>query len=203
MLSRGFGSSLRPIGLSHSQCRFLAFTPMALGVSPYLLFVKEASKRPELKGLPVTERGKMMGRWYKELSQEALAKLKTQAEKTATPPRKQRGESKKVRKTRTTITSYGIFITRNANRPEFQGLPVAERGKRMAVMYKALPPAEIEKLKAEAAAESKKRAAAAANNEETKEPKKRVPRAAPASKPKATPAPAAAAPSSKDDAMEI
>jgi hypothetical protein len=208
MLSRRFASPLCVTGLSQFQCRLLAATPLLLGVSPYLLFVKEASKRPELKGLPVAERGKMMGRWYKELSQAELDKLKNQAANTVAPARKQREpKDKDQRKKRTTISSYGVFISRNANRPEFNGLPVSERGKRMAAMYKALSPAEVEKLKTEAAAESKKRAAAAAKGE-TAQPKKQVAKPAPvAAKPKPTPTPtpqpAATSSSSKDDEMEI
>jgi hypothetical protein len=46
---------------------------------------------------------------------------------------------------------YVAFVKRASGSAELKGLTVPERGRRLAAMYKALPPAEVDALRAEAA----------------------------------------------------
>jgi hypothetical protein len=48
------------------------------------------------------------------------------------------------------LNAYSIFMIQTKNHPDLVGLPIAKRGKMLGKMYRALPPAEMAKLKAKA-----------------------------------------------------
>lgn len=45
---------------------------------------------------------------------------------------------------------FGLFLQRTRKHPALKGLPVAQRGRKLGAMYRALPEAELQRLRAQA-----------------------------------------------------
>lgn len=83
-------------------------TTLFRGVSPFMLFVKKHGANPKLDGLQVADRGRTLGKWYRNLDPEAKAALLKEAANTTPAPRK----SKKValRKQRASTENFTMDV---------------------------------------------------------------------------------------------
>ncbi|KAG5465907.1 hypothetical protein CUR178_00622 [Leishmania enriettii] len=115
----------------------LRFVPRRLGIGAYSMFMIEQKNNPKLKGLSVTDRGKMTSKLYKALSANDKAALDKRAaaytsfKHTKAKP-KAKGEKKKGAERRPSV--YAKFVKENIGR--FEKLPHLDRMKAVAKLWK-------------------------------------------------------------------
>ncbi|KPI90558.1 Kinetoplast-associated protein 4 [Leptomonas seymouri] len=118
----------------------LRFVPRRLAIGAYTLFMIEQKNNPKLKGLPISERGKMTSKLYKALSPNDKASLEKRA--AAHPPLKRKDKASKSAKAAKGAKSggqrapseYAKFVQANIGR--FERLPHLDRMKAVAKLWK-------------------------------------------------------------------
>ncbi|GET93683.1 kinetoplast-associated protein, putative [Leishmania tarentolae] len=115
----------------------LRFIPRRLAIGAYSMFMIEQKNNPKLKGLPVSERGKMTSKLYKSLSPSDKAALdKRAAAYTSFKRGNQKTKAKGEKKTRSphVPSAYAKFVKENIGR--FEKLPRLDRMKAVAKLWK-------------------------------------------------------------------
>ena len=102
-----------------------------LGVSPFLIFVKESAGNAALAKLAVPARGKKLGQLYAALSAKDKAALVARA-KATTPTRKPKAVVK-ASKVRRALSPYNKFV--KANWSAVKGKTAPERMKAIAKLW--------------------------------------------------------------------
>ncbi|CCW70003.1 unnamed protein product [Phytomonas sp. Hart1] len=116
----------------------LRFINLRLAISAYTLFMIEQKNNAKLKGLRISERGKMTSNMYKALSPQDRELLLKRA--AAHPPLKRSAKTiktsadKKDPKKPRKATAYTIFVKENMNK--FDKLPHRDRMKAVARLWK-------------------------------------------------------------------
>jgi hypothetical protein len=114
-----------------SPCaRSFSTTGALLAIGSYPLFVKRVASRPELKGLKIGARGKLMGHWFRNLPAAEKAALSREARKfnykykrSASTMSRQRKVSLKQLKP----TAYARFVKVQMKTPAIRRLPYTKR----------------------------------------------------------------------------
>jgi hypothetical protein len=179
--------------------RGFATTPVALGISPYCIFVKKAAGRPELKKLGFKERGKLLAHWYRNLPADRKAEIIKEAKRTPYPKQKKdRTLSPRLKY----IKKHGVnnfikFVTAEIKKPQYAKLAPKARLRAVAAAWRKLHPKKAASTK-KAAPKKAAPAKAAPAPAPAAAPKAKAPKAAEAKKAapaaKAAKAPKAEAP---------
>ncbi|CAC9552782.1 kinetoplast-associated protein [Leishmania donovani] len=115
----------------------LRFVPRRLAIGAYSMFMIEQKNNPKLKGLSVSDRGKMTSKLYKSLSASDKAALdKRAAAWTSFRHKSQKTKVKGEKKPRSTRapSAYANFVKANIGR--FEKLPHLDRMKAVAKLWK-------------------------------------------------------------------
>ena len=106
------------------------------GVAPFSLYLQQVYRnrvlRDVLDELPLTARGRMIGKWYRELPATVKAQLSKQAAHTKIQ-RRRKDAPKRKRKP----SAYNVFLSKAIKKPAIKKLPMKKRFAAVAKLWRA------------------------------------------------------------------